>query len=125
MAGMNANPPPNPPNPPPAWRAGSPLNLTPLLHDLPQSFEKMLPKFNPSEKILVDKHLQSLYLEIEGLRAGEYEDVVYRLFPHTLKGAAASWYFGLPANSIPDWDTFKRIFRSKYAIQKTHVNLMK
>ena len=73
----------------------------------------------------MDDHLQGFYLSIEGLRAGEHEDVVCRLFPHTLKGAAASWYFGFPANSIPDWDTFERIFRSKYATQKTHVALMK
>ena len=90
MAGVNANQPPNPPNPPPTWKARSPLNLAPLLHDLSQAFEKMLPKFDPNENILVDEHLQSFYLEIEGLRAGEYEDVVCRLFPHTLKGAAAS-----------------------------------
>ena len=64
-------------------------------------------------------------MAIEGLRAREHEDVVCRLFPHTLKGAAASWYFGFPANSIPDWDTFERIFRSKYATQKTHAALMK
>ena len=44
MVGINANKPPNPPNPPPAWKARSPLNLTPPLHDLPQDFEKMLPK---------------------------------------------------------------------------------
>ena len=102
MVGINANKPPNPPNPPPAWKARSPLNLAPPLHDLPQAFGKMLPKFDPSEKILVDDLLQSFYLAIKGLRAGEHEDVVCRLFPHTLKGAAASWYFGLPANSIPD-----------------------
>ena len=54
MAGVNANQPPNPPNPPPAWKARSPLNLTPPLHDLPYAFEKMLPKFDPSENILVD-----------------------------------------------------------------------
>ena len=90
MAGVNANHPPNPPNPPPAWKARSPLNLTPPLHDLPQAFEKLLPKFDPNEKVVVDDHLQSFYLAIEGLRAGEHEDVVCRLFPHTLKGAAAS-----------------------------------
>ena len=76
MAGVNANQPPNPPNPPPAWRARSPLNLTPPLHDLPQDFEKMFPKFDPSENILVDDHLQSFYLAIEGLRAQEHKDVV-------------------------------------------------
>ena len=75
--------------------------------------------------MLVDDHLQIFYLAIEGLRAGEHEDVVCRLFPHTLKGAAASWYFSLPVNSITNWDTFERIFRSKYAAQKTHAALMK
>ena len=85
----------------------------------------MLPKFDPNEKMLVDDHLQSFYLAIEGLRAEEYEDVVCRLFLHTLKAAATSRYFGFPANSIPYWDTFERIFRSKYATQKTHATLMK
>ena len=42
-----------------------------------------------------------------------------------MKGVAASWYFSLPANSIPEWDTFEGIFRSKYAAQKTHAALMK
>ena len=96
----------NQPNPLSAWKARSPLNLTPPLHNLPQAFDKLLPKFDPEEGIAVDDHLQSFYLALEGLRAREYEDVVCRLFPHTLKGAAVPWYFGLPANSIPDWNTF-------------------
>ena len=86
MAGINVNH----PNPPTAWKATSPLNLTPPLHNLPQDFEKLLPKFDPDEKIAMDDRLQSFYLAIEGLRAGEYEDVVCRLFSHTLKGAVAS-----------------------------------
>ena len=85
----------------------------------------MLPKFEPSEGVLVDDHLQSFYLAIEGLRAGEHEDVVCRWFPHTLKEKAASWYFALPSNSITDWNTFERMFRSKYAVKKTHAALMK
>ena len=121
MDGINANQ----PNPLPAWRARSPLNLTPPLHNLPQAFDKLLPKFDPEERITVDDHLQSFYLAVEGLKDGEYEDVVCRLFPHTLKGVAASWYFGLPANSIPDWDTFERVFRSRYTAQKTCASLMK
>ena len=92
----------NQPNPFPAWRTRSPLNLTPPLHNLPQALDKLLPKFDPEEMIVVDDHLQSFYLALEGLRAEEYEDVVCRFFSHTLKGAAASWYFSLPANSIPD-----------------------
>ena len=53
MAGVNANH-PNPPNPPLAWKARRPLNLRPLLHDIPQAFEKLLPKFDPNEKVVVD-----------------------------------------------------------------------
>ena len=64
-------------------------------------------------------------MAIEGLQAREHGDVVCRLFLHALKGAAASWYFALLANSITDWDTFEIIFRSKYAAQKTHAALRK
>ena len=119
MANVNANQPP----PQPAWRAMSPLNLTPPLHDLPQAFDKMLSKFEPSEGILVHDHLHSFDLAIKGLLDREHEDVVCRLFPQVLKGKAALWYFALPANSIKDWNTFERMFRSKYAVQKNSCSL--
>ena len=66
MAGVNVNQ----PNPLPAWRAISPFNLTPPLHNLPQAFDKLLPMFDPDAKTAVDDHLQSFYLAIEGLRLG-------------------------------------------------------
>ena len=55
MENVNANQPP----PPPAWRAISPLNFTPPLHAIPHNFDKVLPKFEPNEGILVEDHLQS------------------------------------------------------------------
>ena len=73
----------------------------------------------------MDDHLQIFYLDLEGLQVAEHEDVVCRLFPHALKGKAASWYFALPANSIMNWNIFERLFKSKYEIQKTHAALMK
>ena len=85
----------------------------------------MLPKFEPSEGILIDYHFQSFYLALEGIQAAEHEDVVCILFPHTLKGKAASWYFSLPANSITNWNIFEILLRSKYRIEKTHAALMK
>ena len=63
MANVNTNQPP----PQLVLRARSPLNLAPPLHDLPQDFDKMFPKFYPSEKILVDDHLRIFYLAVEGL----------------------------------------------------------
>ena len=83
---------------------------------MPQSFDKALPKFEPNEGILVDDHLQSFYLALKGLQEAEHEDVVCKLFPHTLKGKAASWYFSLQENSITNRNTFERLFRNKYGI---------
>ena len=87
--------------PPPAWRARTPLNLAPPLHDLPPNPQQSLPKFDLGEGIYVDDHLHSFFLALEVL-AVEHEDVVCRMFPHALKAKATSWYFGLHANSITD-----------------------
>ena len=73
----------------------------------------------------MDDHLQIFYLALEGLQAAEHEDVVCRLFPHILKGKAASWYFSLQENSITNSNTFERLFRSKYGTQRTTAALMK
>ena len=69
-------------------------------------------------------HLQSFFLVLEALEV-EHEDVVCRIFPHTLKGKTSSWYFGLQANSITDWDTFERMFKNKFCSQRTTTALMK
>ena len=130
MAGnVNANQPVNPnanelPSPL-AWRARTPLNLSSPLHNLPAHHEKSLPKFDPTEGIDVDDHLQSFFLALEVLLAGKHEDVVCRLFSHTLKGKAASWYFGLQVNSITNWNTFERLFKNKFGCQRTTTTLMK
>ena len=72
----------------------------------------------------MDDHLQSFFLALEAL-AVEHEDVVCRIFPHTLKGKEVSWYFRLQANSITDWDTFERMFKNKFCSQRTTDSLMK
>ena len=110
--------------PPASWRARTPLNLAPPLHALPPHPEKSLPKFDPGEGISTDDHLQSFFLALEVL-AVEHEDVVCRLFPHTFKAKATSWYFGLQANSIKNWDTFERLFKGKFGSQRTIASLMK
>ena len=72
----------------------------------------------------VDDHIQSFFLDLEALDV-EHEDVACRIFPHTLKVKVASWYLRLEANSIIDWDTFERMFKSKFCSQRTTAALMK
>ena len=126
---MVGNAPPNPnanqPNPPaPTSRDIKPLNLAPLVHAFPHNYENSLPRFDLGEGISVDDHLESFFLVLEALEF-EHEDVVCRFFPHTLKGKAVSWYFGLQANSIIDWDTLERMFKNKFCSQRTTTALMK
>ena len=95
MAGnVNANQPVNPnanqPRPPLSWRARTPPNLDALFHNLPSHPEKSLPKFDPTEEIDVDDHLQSFFLSLEVLSALECEYVVCRLFLHTLNDKSTS-----------------------------------
>ena len=97
----------------PAWRARTPLNLAVPLHAFPQNDDKSFPKFDLGAGISVDDHLQSFFLAIE-LLVVEHEHVVCKLFPHTFKAKASTWYFGLPANSIMNWDTFERLFKGKF-----------
>ena len=126
---MDRNVPPNPnenqANPPaPTMRDRTPLNLAPPVHSLQHNYEKVLPRFDPGEGISVDDHLQSFFLVLEAL-ALKHHDVVCRIFPHTLKGKATSWYFGLQANSITNFDTFERMFKSEFCSQRTTVSLVK
>ena len=82
------------------------------------------PKFYLREGIYVDDHLQSLFLALEIL-AVEHEDVVCRFFPHTFKDKESTWYFGLPTNSIMNWDTFEILFKGKFGSRRTDSALMK
>ena len=83
-----------------------------------------MPKFDLGKGISVDDHLQSFYLDLE-LLAVEHEDVVCKMFPNTFKTKALAWYFGLPANSITNWDTFEILFKGKFGSQRTTATLMK
>ena len=121
----NANQPNvNHPNPPPAQRGRNPFNLTPPLHSLPQNVDKSFPKFDLGEKNYVDDHLWNFFLDLDIL-AVEHEYVVCRMFPHTFKAKASAQYFGLPTNSITDWDTSERLFKGNFGSQRTTSALMK
>ena len=115
----------NQPPPPPACRVRNPLNLAATLYNLPTHPEKSLPKFDPIEGIDVDDHLNFFFLSLEVLSTAEHPDVVCKLFLHTLKGKAASWYFGMQENSITKWNTFERLFKRKFGLQRTIATLMK
>ena len=72
----------------------------------------------------MDDHLQRFFLDLD-LLAIEHEYVVCIFFPHNFKAKESTWYFGLPTNSIMNWDTFKRLFEGKFGSQRSTSALMK
>ena len=58
------------------WRDPTPLNLAAPLHNLPTHPKNSLPKFDPTEGMDVDDHLQSFFLALEVLSVVEHEYVV-------------------------------------------------
>ena len=52
------------------------------------------------------------------------EDIVVRLFPHTLQGVLGSWYFSLPSGSINNWDTFQDQFLIKFGDNRSTTTLI-
>ncbi len=59
------------------------------LSQIPTHPEKWLPKFNPESGMLAEEHINNFMLSIN-LNGVTNEDVVFRLFPYTLQGAARS-----------------------------------
>ena len=49
----------------------------------------------------------------------EHEDVVCRLFPHTLQGKATKWFFKLAPGSITSWDKFAEAFLAEFSVEET------
>ena len=58
------------------------------------------------------------------LNVVQHEDVVVRLFPYTLQGAAGSWYFSLPSGSITSWDIFQEHFLTKFGDDRSIMTLI-
>ena len=49
----------------------------------------------------------------------EHEDVVCRLFPHTLQGKATKWFFNLAPGSITSWKKFEVEFMVEFSDEET------
>lgn len=93
------------------------------LSQLPTHPKKWFPKFNPDIGILEEEHINNFMLSIN-LNGVTEEDVVVRVFPYTLQGAAGSWYFSLPPGSINSWDAFQEQFLTKFGDNRSTMTLI-
>ena len=45
----------------------------------------------------------------------EHEDVVCKLFPHTLEGKATKWFFNLAPGYITSWQKIEDAFMAQFS----------
>jgi hypothetical protein len=94
----------NKPPPPPlviplvAARYG-PLNFPPNVHDLPENYLKLFPKYDGEKAISAKEHMGAFQDFTHNLFM-EHDDVFMRLFVQTLERDVRKWFRGLLATSI-------------------------
>jgi hypothetical protein len=88
-------------------------------HNLPNKFDKWLPKFSGNNVIIVEDHITHFYnsLGVHGV-PNEHEDVAMKLFSISLEENARSWYNSLPPTSIRTCKSFHEAFMKIWAIRK-------
>jgi hypothetical protein len=96
------------------------LNLPGNLHDFPDNYLKMLPKFNGESEITAVEHL-AFFDEFSDNFGLEHEDVYMRLFIQTFEGEVRTWFKGLPPNSLDSWDALEIAFLRQWGEKKDHL----
>lgn len=104
------------------WMAQDTLTIPRDAHPLPRHPEKILPKFEPEKKELVEDHIHKFMLAL-GLKNVDHENI-FRIFPFTFEGKATTWYFSLNHGSIHNWTFFEVAFLGKFGVDKTLAKLV-
>jgi hypothetical protein len=95
-----------------------PLDLPPILHDLPANYSNNLPRFDGENvNITTEKHIQSLE-DFLDLFEVEEDDVCIRIFSLSLQGKFKTWFKNLPAASISNFHQFVKIFLDIWVIMR-------
>jgi hypothetical protein len=93
-----------------------PLDLPPILHDLPDNYINNLPRFDGENgKITAKKHIQNLE-DFLDLYEVEDDDVCIRMIALSLQGKVKNWFRNLLAASIRNFHQFMQVFLERWVI---------
>eukprot|EP01018_Ginkgo_biloba_P034759 Gb_09446 [translate_table: standard] len=115
----------NPPPPPPRvnrWVQAKygPLRTPVNVHDMPDNYLKILPKFDGEKNALAEDHMTAFQDFTDNLFI-EHDDVYMRFFVQTLEGDVKKWFRDLTTNSIDSWETFKVSFMRQWGKKRDHL----
>ena len=105
------------------WLASNVLPIPNDQHPLPRNLEKVLSKFDPNKKELIEDHVNKFMLVLILLNV-EHEHVACELFPYTFKGIASACYFLVTPRSIHNWKEFQTTFLGKFRDDKSPPKLV-
>ncbi|XP_043725816.1 uncharacterized protein LOC122672401 [Telopea speciosissima] len=69
-------------------------------------------KFSREDKVSTIEHIARFTVQCGNL--GGIKAAKLRLFPNSLTGAAFTWYFNLPANSVQSWQKMEELFHTQF-----------
>ena len=79
---------------------------------------KFFPKYDPNDGVLPEYHIKQ-FINALNLVNVEHEDVVCRMFTHTLQGKSTKWFFNLAPGSITSWEKFEEAFMEQFSEEET------
>jgi hypothetical protein len=89
--------------------------ITGYPRNMPQKFEKWLPKFFGNDVTIVEEHLDNFWACFQTHTiSDDAKDVVMKLFYATFVDDARRWYNSLPSKGIKNWDAFEEAFFSHF-----------
>jgi len=89
-----------------------PLNAMPV-----GEYKKYMPKFNGTEGVTTEEHLESFYSYADNLDISEY-DVWMRVFVQSLDGEARKWFRELTPRSITNIEALDDVFLKQWGDKK-------
>lgn len=87
-------------------------------HPLRKHLEKIIPKFDPNNDVLLEDHIKQFMISLRLMNVGN-EDVVCRLFSDVFVGKESMQFFSLIARSIRYWKQFETTFLTQFGDDKT------
>jgi hypothetical protein len=100
------------------WLTIDSIALPSPTHPLSKKPQNFIPKYDLDDNISREQHIKQ-FMDALKLMNVEHEDVVCRLFPHTLQGKATKWFFNLAPRSVTSWDKFEEAFVAEFSVEET------
>ena len=89
------------------WITIDVISILGTSHPFPEHPQKFFTKYDPCDGALPKYHIKKFMIALNLMNV-EHEDVVCRLFPHTIEGKAKFFFFNLDPRSITSCKNLKR-----------------